>query len=46
MHGLAHKPEDDQLSYRADIVLAPLGLDPDALMGHLSGGQLRRAVLA
>jgi ATP-binding cassette subfamily F protein uup len=46
MHGLAHKPEDDQLSYRADIVLAPLGLDPDALMGHLSGGQLRRAALA
>jgi ATPase subunit of ABC transporter with duplicated ATPase domains len=25
---------------------APLGLDPDALMGHLSGGQLRRAALA
>ncbi len=46
MHGLAHKAEDTQLGYRADMVLGPLGLDPTALMGHLSGGQLRRAALA
>lgn len=46
MHGLAHKTEDTELGYRADMVLGPLGLDPTALMGHLSGGQLRRAALA
>lgn len=46
MHGLAHRPDDLALGYRADIVLGPLGLDPDARMGHLSGGQLRRAALA
>ncbi len=34
------------MTYRADQVLQPLSLDPDALMGHLSGGQLRRAALA
>lgn len=46
MRGMAHKPDDQELGYRADIVLGPLGLAPDALMGHLSGGQLRRAALA
>jgi len=47
MAGL-HKSTDDasELAYRADRVLQPLALDPDARMGHLSGGQLRRAALA
>jgi ATP-binding cassette subfamily F protein uup len=45
LHGL---PEEKRLEggHRADIVLSPLGLDPTAPMGHLSGGQLRRAALA
>ena len=46
MHGLPHKETEEELSYRADKVLQPLDLDPEALMGHLSGGQLRRAALA
>lgn len=44
--GLAQRDPDADISYRADMVLEPLGLDPQALMGHLSGGQLRRAALA
>jgi ATP-binding cassette subfamily F protein uup len=47
MHGFAHKDEtESELSYRADKVLQPLSLDPEAPMGYLSGGQLRRAALA
>ena len=46
MHGLPHDETEEALAYRADKVLQPLSLDPDALMGHLSGGQLRRAALA
>ena len=47
MAGLNKRADDaDALSYRADTVLQPLSLDPEALMGHLSGGQLRRAALA
>lgn len=46
MRGLANRSEDEELDYRVDIVLGPLQLDPDAVMGHLSGGQLRRAALA
>jgi ATP-binding cassette subfamily F protein uup len=47
MHGFpATNTEEAELSYRADKVLQPLDLDPEALMGHLSGGQLRRAALA
>jgi ATP-binding cassette subfamily F protein uup len=46
MRGL--KPEDrgEESQHRADMVLAPLGLDADAPMAYLSGGQLRRAGLA
>ena len=47
MAGLHKSTEDaSELTYRADRVLQPLSLDPEALMGHLSGGQLRRAALA
>ncbi|MFZ4125029.1 MAG: ABC-F family ATP-binding cassette domain-containing protein [Rickettsiales bacterium] len=43
-----HRETDtaEELSYRADKVLQPLSLDPEAIMSHLSGGQLRRAALA
>jgi ATP-binding cassette subfamily F protein uup len=44
--GLEDHGDGAELSYRADKVLQPLGLDPDAPMGHLSGGQIRRAALA
>lgn len=46
---LAGLPQDESFAhseYLADMVIAPLGLDPDAPLGHLSGGQLRRAALA
>ncbi len=46
MHGLPLEQRSEELNHRADIVLTPLGLDPEAPMGHLSGGQLRRAALA
>jgi ATP-binding cassette subfamily F protein uup len=44
--GLPKEERNDALRHKADIVLGPLDLDPDAPMGHLSGGQLRRAALA
>lgn len=44
--GLPEKERNAETLHRADIVLAPLDLDPDAPMGHLSGGQVRRAALA
>jgi ATP-binding cassette subfamily F protein uup len=46
---LAGLPKDEQgeeYAFRADMVLEPLGLEADALMESLSGGQLRRAALA
>jgi ATP-binding cassette subfamily F protein uup len=46
MHGMPKEKRSEELNHRADMVLSPLGLDPDAPMGHLSGGQLRRAALA
>jgi len=46
MLGLPPEQRNPESLHRADIVLAPLGLDPEAPMGHLSGGQLRRAALA
>ena len=45
LEGLAKEARIES-EHRADVVLGPLGLDPDAPMGHLSGGQLRRAALA
>ncbi len=44
--GLQTKEELEMQSYLVDIVIAPLDLDPDMLMGSLSGGQVRRAALA
>ncbi len=46
MHGLPLAERTDEMAHRAEMVISPLGLDPDAPMGHLSGGQLRRAALA
>ncbi len=46
MDGLPGELRNEESAHRADIVLSPLGLDPNAPMGHLSGGQLRRAALA
>ena len=46
MEGVDSGEDVEALSYRADKVLQPLSLDPDAPMGHLSGGQVRRAALA
>src|SRR5690606_9640351 len=42
------KPVDrtEEHHHRADMVIAPLGLEPEAIMNTLSGGQLRRAALA
>lgn len=41
------KGEDSyMLEYKVGQVLQPLGVDPDALMTELSGGQVRRAALA
>ncbi len=44
--GLPREQQTDEHTYLVDMVIAPLGLAPDAPMGHLSGGQLRRAALA
>ena len=46
MHGLPADQRSEELNHRADMVITPLGLDAEAPMGHLSGGQLRRAALA
>jgi ATP-binding cassette subfamily F protein uup len=46
MSGLRPEDQNAESLHRADIIVAPLGLDPSAPMGHLSGGQLRRAGLA
>ena len=46
LSGLPKDERTDENSYLADMVIAPLGLDPDSPMRPLSGGQLRRAALA
>ncbi len=46
LSGLAEKDRSEDKQHLADIVIAPLQMDPDAFMGTLSGGQLRRAALA
>jgi len=46
MSGLALEDQTEAKHHRADRVITPLDLVPDALMGTLSGGQLRRAALA
>ena len=44
--GLPKEQRNEENNHKADIVMYPLALDPDSLMGTLSGGQLRRAALA
>ncbi|MDF1654775.1 MAG: ATP-binding cassette domain-containing protein [Coxiellaceae bacterium] len=42
----AHQPEYDWQSHEVDTVLTQLNLNPDWQMDDLSGGQVRRALLA
>jgi ATP-binding cassette subfamily F protein uup len=46
LSGLPKEERTDENHYLADMVISPLGLEPDALMTTLSGGQKRRAGLA
>jgi ATP-binding cassette subfamily F protein uup len=46
MSGLKEEDRTDDKHHLADMVITPLGLEEGALMGKLSGGQLRRAALA
>lgn len=46
LSGLPDDKQDSDSEYLADMVIAPLGLDPSSPMRPLSGGQLRRAALA
>ena len=44
--GLNQEDRTEERHHLADIVIEPLDIGADALMGTLSGGQLRRAALA
>ena len=46
LFGLKQNDNLEEKSHLADIIIAPLELNPDALMSTLSGGQLRRAAMA
>jgi len=46
MSGLEVGEQTEDKHHLADMVITPLDLTPEALMGTLSGGQLRRAALA
>lgn len=46
LEGLPDTLEEWDIEYRLEMVVAPLLLDLDAKLVHLSGGQLRRASLA
>lgn len=46
LSGLPVAEQGEHSHYLADMVMAPLELIPTALMGQLSGGQVRRAALA
>lgn len=46
LSGLRQDKYTEEKSHLADIIIAPLELDPAAKMSELSGGQLRRAALA
>jgi ATP-binding cassette subfamily F protein uup len=46
LSGLAEEEQTEDKLHLAEKVIEPLDLDPHALMGTLSGGQLRRAALA
>lgn len=44
--GLTEESKAESQDYKVDMILMPLGLDSEAMMTDLSGGQLRRACLA
>ena len=46
LQGIKKDEQYEERKHLADIIIAPLTIDPKALMGTLSGGQLRRAALA
>ena len=46
LSGLPDDQQTQDYEYLADMVISPLGLNPDSPMAPLSGGQLRRAALA
>ncbi|MBY0407581.1 MAG: ATP-binding cassette domain-containing protein, partial [Rickettsiales bacterium] len=46
LSGLKDSEQTEARHHLADIMMSPLDLDGEALMGTLSGGQLRRAALA
>lgn len=46
LSGLPPEDQTDDKQYLAEMVITPLDLNGEALMGTLSGGQLRRAALA
>lgn len=46
LSGLRQDQYTEEKSHLADIMAAPLEIDVDAIMGTLSGGQMRRAALA
>jgi ATP-binding cassette subfamily F protein uup len=46
LSGITDNKEMDNFRYLADIILAPMKLDPNSELGKLSGGLLRRAFLA
>lgn len=46
MSGLLPEDQSEDKHHLADMVIVPLDLNAEALMGTLSGGQLRRAALA
>ena len=45
LSGLSEEDRNEASHHLADIVIEPLDLNPDATMGTLSGGQLRRAAM-
>jgi len=46
LSGLNKSDQTEERHHLADMIIEPLTIDPDATMGTLSGGQLRRAALA
>jgi len=46
LSGLAKEEQNEMCHHLADRIIEPLDLNPEATMGTLSGGQLRRAALA
>lgn len=44
--GLPKEKQSDDYTYMVDMVMEPFELQPEKVMGYLSGGQVRRAALA